>query len=636
MNKGWFYSYLIIVSISLAMTRPACAASDDEKRPFTVRDSVEMSYFGTLVTSNPQHSLDDGAASPDGRYIVRMTHKGVIEDGVTEGTIWLFSTADLLHNIEDPDSIVQSPIVLARMSAEINGYAADFYGRGNILFQLMWSDDSQYLYFVGRDGQENRQLFRAKIETRAVEPLSLRNQDVMTYLLSGDSVAYLAAPDVHAEVDWVSAGGDIPDIVVGTGTALMPLLYPNFRGYTAAKPIELEAWQSQNGEKPKPIIRSSNGQALHITEDYWNVGDSASPDGTHRLLTDEVLADTNWISTKTRIPTVEAAVTISISESLNQPPVVVATDVESGQSRTVFDPNPQLAEIAMASVKNIEWQDKHGRTANGGLVTPPDFVPGGEYPLVLQTHGFYQNRFYRNGHSETANAGRALAGRGIVVLQIEIPWTENDEPPWADLSRLGLDVHVAAIDHLAKDGTIDPGKVGITGYSFTGLTVAESITRAPERFAAALIANADPMSMTGYYSYIDSPIQGSTEELHGVFPYGQGLDEWIERSPNMATEKIQAPVLIFASDPWHLLSLWDMYAALRYQKKPVELQYFRTGRHNLKKPLHKLAHQEMLVDWFDFWLDGDEDTDSFKVEQYQRWREMKGSVDERDAESSSQ
>jgi hypothetical protein len=55
----------------------------------------------------------------------------------------------------------------------------------------------------------------------------------------------------------------------------------------------------------------------------------------------------------------------------------------------------------------------------------------------------------------------------------------------------------------------------------------------------------------------------------------------------------------------------------------VELQYIRSGQHNLTKPLQILAHQEMLVDWFDFWLNGHEDPNPAKAEQYARWRKLR-------------
>jgi hypothetical protein len=69
-----------------------------------------------------------------------------------------------------------------------------------------------------------------------------------------------------------------------------------------------------------------------------------------------------------------------------------------------------------------------------------------------------------------------------------------------------------------------------------------------------------------------------------------------------------------------LLPLWGLYAPLRQQGKPVELQYIRGGQHNLNKPLEVLAHQELIVDWFDFWLNGHEDPSTDKLDQYRRWK----------------
>ncbi len=614
-----YWAIQILPAIAFLASEPVAA---DEKRPFTVRDSIEMSYFGTVVESNPEHSHGDGTSSPDGRYLVKMTHRGVLPEGVVEGSIWLFDTSDILKSIRERDSDIPTPDLLVHMSAAINGYTGDFIERGNILFQPMWSNDSRFLYFVGRDGQENRQLFRVDIPTGTIETLSYRNQDVMTYRLSHDSLAYLAGPNVKTSIEWASAGPDIPDSVIGTGTPLLPLLYPNFRGYANSEQFELEAWILQGGSA-EPIVNASTGEAVLVLSTLSEVGSSAAADGTHLLLTDELLADTNWPSDDpaSRSEAV-SPISLTVSESLNQPPVLVATNYQTQESRVIFDPNPQLGDIARGDVKVYELQDSHGRSISVGLVTPPDFEPGNRYPLVIQTHGFHRDRFFRNGYSETANAGRPLASRGIVVLQVEEPRPDS-EPPWADLPKLSLDVYLSAIDALAEEGTIDPEKVGITGYSETGLFTAASITRAPDRFAAALIANSDPLTMTGYYSYVDSPLHGVTEQLLGAAPYGQDLSTWTERSPSMSTDKISAPVLIFAADPWHLLGMWDLYAALRYQEKPVELHYVRTGRHNIKKPLHKLAHQEMLVDWFDFWLNSNEDADPEKIEQYRRWGELR-------------
>jgi len=39
-----------------------------------------------------------------------------------------------------------------------------------------------------------------------------------------------------------------------------------------------------------------------------------------------------------------------------------------------------------------------------------------------------------------------------------------------------------------------------------------------------------------------------------------------------------------------------------------------------------LAHEDLLVDWVDFWLNGHEDGAPDKSAQYARWRSMRGRV----------
>jgi hypothetical protein len=51
--------------------------------------------------------------------------------------------------------------------------------------------------------------------------------------------------------------------------------------------------------------------------------------------------------------------------------------------------------------------------------------------------------------------------------------------------------------------------------------------------------------------------------------------------------------------------------------------YLPEAAHVLVKPWECLVSQEGNVDWFDFWLNGHEDADRKKAEQYARWRELR-------------
>ncbi len=327
----------------------------------------------------------------------------------------------------------------------------------------------------------------------------------------------------------------------------------------------------------------------------------------------------------------------SVRQDLNTPPALLIKNNRSGKSAVIFDPNPQLKQIALGDVSVYTWKSPQGLSATGGLAKPPGFVPGHRYPLVIQTHGFPADQFFRVGYySETANAGRALAGRGMLVLQVKEPHGPADGT-WQEASQRGTEVYLSAVDQLVAQGLVDPKKVGITGYSRAGGFVAKAITEAPERFAAAAVVNTDPGSQFGYYTYIDYSFRGSNERIANFFagsrPYGAGLQDWVQRAPGFNTDKITAPVFISAGDPQHLLALWSLYAPLRDQNKAVELQYIRNGQHNLTKPSEVLAHQEMLVDWFDFWLNGHEDGSGAKADQYDRWRKLRESAGTRDPRS---
>lgn len=625
-------------------------AQTAEQRSFTSRDAVEMAYFGNIARSTFYQPHDDGRVSPDGKSAIQITHRGALPAGETEGTLWLFDVDRILQSIEDSSTAPPEPLALARMSAAINGYSTDFANLGNTLLHPKWSNDGRSVLFLGRDGQENRQLFRVDLTNHRVVTISPPDRDVFAYSVSGAHIVLLAGRGIRGDDFWRIEGPGVDDIVVGTGTALNPLLFPNFREYSSV-PLELEVWGVQDdvaepvladgsdnpvkvvarlndadidispdGKQAVAIIESSSDQAGSGDSRAYRVIDLAS--GAYRDVADLSEAGLSWMPFPPNNQQESSRLLLSVSESLNQPPVLVATDPATGKSRTVFDPNPQLSEIEVSPVEVVEWKDKHDRTVIGGLIKPAGFDAGRRYPLVIQTHGFHQNRFFRVGYSETANAGRALASRDMLVLQVLEPDPWTDTP--LDLEKAGLDVYIAAIDELTGRGIVDPTRVGISGYSLTGLTVAASITRAPDRFAAAVIANSDPLTLTGYYSYVDSPLHGLTEELFtGTPPIGDGLQTWLEASPSLSTDSIEAAVLVSATDPFHLLSLWDFYAALRYQKKPVELQFIRSGKHNLVKPLHRIAHQEMIVDWFDFWLNGHEDDDPGKKDQYQRWRRMR-------------
>ena len=72
-----------------------------------------------------------------------------------------------------------------------------------------------------------------------------------------------------------------------------------------------------------------------------------------------------------------------------------------------------------------------------------------------------------------------------------------------------------------------------------------------------------------------------------------------------------------------VLALWEWFAGLSRLAKPVEYVYLPDAPHILVKPWERRTSQQGAVDWFSYWLKGEEDSDPAKSEQYARWRELR-------------
>jgi len=317
---------------------------------------------------------------------------------------------------------------------------------------------------------------------------------------------------------------------------------------------------------------------------------------------------------------VSRRLSIEVRQDLNTPPTLWARDCASGISKRIWDPNPNLATLALGEASVFHWRDKTGYEWTGGLIKPPGHVPGLRYPLVIQTHGFYENEFMTDGSFTTAFAARPLASTGLVVLQI--PTNHNhlntsDEVP--DQIR-GID---SAIDKLDSGGLIDRSRVGIIGFSRTSYHVESLLIKEPSRFAAATIADGFDASYMQEMLFGVSTSPHDTQKIYGASPFGETLKQWVEGAPSFHLDQIKTPLRVEAIGPGSILGEWEIYSSLWQQGKPVDLIYIPDGQHILQKPLERMASQQGNVDWFRFWLKGEEDSDPLKATQYARWRELR-------------
>jgi hypothetical protein len=85
---------------------------------------------------------------------------------------------------------------------------------------------------------------------------------------------------------------------------------------------------------------------------------------------------------------------------------------------------------------------------------------------------------------------------------------------------------------------------------------------------------------------------------------------------------VKAPLLVNSADS-ELLAGMQFYTSLLQLGKAIEVFIYPDEEHEKNQPKHRYEIYQRNVDWFDFWLNGHEDTDSAKADQYKRWRTLR-------------
>jgi dipeptidyl aminopeptidase/acylaminoacyl peptidase len=207
----------------------------------------------------------------------------------------------------------------------------------------------------------------------------------------------------------------------------------------------------------------------------------------------------------------------------------------------------------------------------------------------------------------------------------DVPRTES-----GDIAAF-MDGVRGAIDALVADGLVDRDRVGIMGWSMTGERVLNQVTfsDAPIRAATILDGDANTLfSLTVTYGVSDG-IQARKATTNDGLPFGETLEAWVRNDPALHTDCVRAALRIESYGPW-VRNNWDVYGLLRRQFKPAEMVILPGGTHGLMTPSERMISLQGNVDWFRFWLKGEERSEPFLwaesdltlKDQYRRWHEM--------------
>jgi len=325
---------------------------------------------------------------------------------------------------------------------------------------------------------------------------------------------------------------------------------------------------------------------------------------------------------------------VTMEEDVNSPPKIFLFDPDSRKKALLLDLNPQFNQLDLGKVETVEWV-ADGVHLIGGLYLPAGFIAGHRYPLVIQTHGFNPDRFSMDGIQEWSSgyAARPLAAKGFLVLQMQAFKNRKDHDHYNDGKTFGTNDAEAgrklnvrgmetAIDYLDDRGLIDRDRVGVVGFSVSVSFVGYLLTHSNKHFAAAsLVDGVD----AGYFQELVYPASawGGGRMNRNIAPFGEGLKNWLQESPSFSMGNVRTPLRLLALGRSGPLELWEWFAGLTLQEKPVDYVLLPDAAHLVVKPWERLVAQQGLVDWFLFWLKGEEDSGLEKTAQYSRWRNLR-------------
>jgi dipeptidyl aminopeptidase/acylaminoacyl peptidase len=443
----------------------------------------------------------------------------------------------------------------------------------------------------------------------------------------GDGAGWFAATELSPR--WSQDGEGI----------LLPGTFWEGDSHAPARPcgalyIEVRSRRSSCVEWLKASLINGYEEAFHFLSDLRFEGKDTSrvvvgfhtPDGQRGTTAYRQSPDRRWLidgRTAVELPRQPSAdLEAAVKEDLNEPPVLMIGKAGSKRLRTLWDPNPQLKDVDLGTAVVYKWKDSAGRPWTGGLYRPPGYELGRSYPLVIQTHGFAEHEFRPSGVFPTAMAARALAGAGILVLQVgeDACQLANTEE-----GSCSADGYESAVKQLHAERLVDLDRVGIIGFSRTCYSVMHLLTTGSLKISAASVTDGVMDDYLQYLHAVDFESDAMNHDFEatiGAQPFGTGLQIWQERSPLFNIQRVNAALLVVGEGEPSLLGMWGPYAALRLLKKPTELVLLNTDEHVLTNPGMRVASQGGTVDWFQFWLKGFEDPDPDKADQYRRWEQL--------------
>jgi dipeptidyl aminopeptidase/acylaminoacyl peptidase len=253
--------------------------------------------------------------------------------------------------------------------------------------------------------------------------------------------------------------------------------------------------------------------------------------------------------------------------------------------------------------KEIRFTAEDGNRAHGWIITPPDFDPEVDYPMIMEIHGG-PFAMYRGAFDFEF---QAFAAAGYVVLYTNPrgstgygeAFSQAIDRAYPSVDYLDL---MAGVDAAVAEGYVDTDRMYVGGCSGGGV-LSSWVIGHTDRFAAAAVRCpvSNWLSMAG-----QTDIPGFTFSFFDE-PFWEDPDEWLEHSSLMHVGKVSTPTIVMTGEQdlrTPMPQSEEYYAALKMRGVPAKLLRFNDQYHGTgTKPSNAMRTILYMLDWYGQWTE---------------------------------
>jgi dipeptidyl aminopeptidase/acylaminoacyl peptidase len=249
---------------------------------------------------------------------------------------------------------------------------------------------------------------------------------------------------------------------------------------------------------------------------------------------------------------------------------------------------------------SLSWKSDSFRV-QGWLLLPRDYDPARKYPMIVEVHGGPASAEGSHWGGNWGLSATAFSALGYFVLQPNPRGSFGQGEEFAQANRKDFgygdlrDI-LAGVDTVLARYPVDPGRVGITGWSYGGFMTMFAVTQTT-KFKAA-VAGAGISNWQSYYG--ENSIDQWMIPYFGASVYDDPA-VYARSSAINFIKQVRTPTLVVVGDrdgECPAPQSFEFWHALRAQHVPTELVVYPNEGHGFVDPDHRRDVMERAVEWF--------------------------------------